>query len=326
MRTEIVALLLLLMGLKLPVDAQSAIAEKRLETPSPRPALLDPGPSIGGADMPVPEGGILKNSTYSNQYFGFAYQLPPSWQQSFAGPPPSDTGYYVLAQFRLPDTPAEMNKGTILISAADQFFATQKADSPRDLLENMKARLNSVYQVEAPPREIKLGDRTYVRLDYNAPAAGLHWSILATEIRCHIVEFVLTSRDPRLLESLIQSVNRMRWPAAATAFDDNHVPVCIPDYATEPNLLSKVEPVFAGPRFTNIPVRIVIGRNGKVKHIHVLNAFPAQAEHIKAALTHWEFKPYVQDGRPLEVETGILFEFPPRKPQGRPAQNASRSQ
>jgi Gram-negative bacterial TonB protein C-terminal len=305
-------------------NAQSVAPHDELMPPAAPFMLLTSGPSTSGADMPVPEGGMLGDSTYSNRYFGFSYHLPHNWEQTFAGPPPSDTGYYVLAQFRPQDTSPQAKRGTILISAADQFFATQQADNPKDLIEHMKAKLNPVYQVEASPLEVKLGNHIFVRLDYKAPAADLHWRILATEIRCHIVEFVLTGRDTELLESLIQSVGRMQW-LATSGIGQSDAPLCIPDYATGPNLVRKVDPAFAGPRFTDIPVRIVIDNNGKVKHVHVISASPAQAENIEAALARWEFKPYVQDGRPLEVETGILFEFPPRSP-GRPRQFAGRPQ
>jgi hypothetical protein len=78
-------------------------------------------------------------------------------------------------------------------------------------------------------------------------------------------------------------------------------------YARAENMIEKVEPAFAERRFNAIPVRIVIDQQGHVKHIHFLSAFPDQAKSITDALWQWRFKPYVLDGRPLEVETGIMF-------------------
>jgi hypothetical protein len=54
-------------------------------------------------------------------------------------------------------------------------------------------------------------------------------------------------------------------------------------------------------------VRIIIDKKGNVKHIHFLSAFPDQAKAITDALNQWKFKPYVRDGVPAEVETGIMF-------------------
>jgi hypothetical protein len=54
-------------------------------------------------------------------------------------------------------------------------------------------------------------------------------------------------------------------------------------------------------------VRIIIDRRGKVKHIHFLRALPDQAQAITDALSQWRFKPHLVDGKPVEVETGLLF-------------------
>jgi len=330
LRTGMVGLLLWLSCLGSFAGAQSARPQDEPFRPMTLPpGLFDPGPSVSDAEMPVPEGGLLTNGTYSNRYFGFSYGLPPDWEENLEGPPPSDNGYYVLAQFKPVDTSKRSSRGTILITASDLFFASRPVGGPRELVESMKAMLKpAVYQVETPPIEVKVGKHTFTRFDYQAPAAELHWRIIATEIRCHIVEFVFTSQDARLLATLVQNMDRMQFSGVSTsAFDGNEVPLCVRDYAAGPNLMQKVDPSFAGPRFTRIPVRIVIDRNGKVRQVHVISAFPAQAENVKAALAQWEFKPYVRNGRPLEVETGIMFEFPPRdsEPQGQSPDKTSRS-
>jgi protein TonB len=59
-------------------------------------------------------------------------------------------------------------------------------------------------------------------------------------------------------------------------------------------------------------VRVVIDREGNVKHIHFLSAFPEQAAAVSDALRQWRFKPYIRDGQPVEIETGILFGRAPR--------------
>ena len=51
----------------------------------------------------------------------------------------------------------------------------------------------------------------------------------------------------------------------------------------------------------------VIDKEGKVKHIHFLSAFPDQAKAITDAMGQWKFKRHLRDGQPVEVETGIMF-------------------
>jgi hypothetical protein len=314
LRKGIATLLFWLACLQAQAAAQKALPGDDLLRPiAPPSAPLAPGSSISGDNMPVPEDGLLADGTYRSDYFGFSYGLPRGWEQTFAGPPPSNTGHYFLAEFVHMDPQTGSSEGSILITASDQFFASPELDSPGHMIDVMRARLAPVYQLEAPPAEVKLGNRTFVRLEYQSRAAQLHWRVLAAELRCHIVEFVFTSRDPRLLDDLVQSMNGMQKPTTTSTLNQNDVPVCIQDYAASPNLVRKVDPTFAGPKFTNIPARIIIGKNGMVKQVHVISAFPGQAESVKAALAQWEFKPYVGDGRPREVETGLMFSFPPRE-------------
>jgi hypothetical protein len=140
---------------------------------------------------------------------------------------------------------------------------------------------------------------------------------MATEIRCHTVEIILSSRDTKLLEGLVLDLSKMRLNADPGPTGGGSAPVCVPDYAKDENLLARVEPVFTEHRFNAVPVRIIIDKEGKVKHIHFLSAFPDQAKVITDALAQWKFKPYRQNGQPVEVETGLMF--------GRAAYPAKRS-
>jgi hypothetical protein len=88
---------------------------------------------------------------------------------------------------------------------------------------------------------------------------------------------------------------------------DAGAPACVRDYASGANVLYRVEPVLTEHKFNRIPVRIVIDTKGRVKHIHFLAAFPQQAAIITDALLQWRFKPYLVNGEPAEVETGLVF-------------------
>ncbi len=226
------------------------------------------------------------------------------------GPPPSDSGRYVLAQI----TPAETFKGpargTILITAQDMFFSPLPAANSLELVNYSKDHLQADYKVEMPPTPTKIADRSFTFFAYWSPAAELHWYVLSTEIRCHAVDIVLTSRDTKLLENLVLDLNKMKLPAEASptaGMGGGDVPVCIKDYASEENVTARVDPVFTERRFNPVPVRIIIDKEGKVKHIHCLSAFPDQAKAVTDALGQWRFKRYLRDGKPVEVETGIMF-------------------
>jgi hypothetical protein len=142
-----------------------------------------------------------------------------------------------------------------------------------------------------------------------SPAAQLHWYVLAAQIRCHVVQIVLTGRDARLLEDLILDMNRMKLPAETNPTDaaGAPVPVCIKGYASNENITARADPIFIEHKYNSVPVRIIISKEGKVRHIHFLSAFPDQAKAITDALSQWRFRQYKKDGRPFEVETGLLF-------------------
>jgi hypothetical protein len=264
---------------------------------------------------PLPEGGRVSNNIYSNAYFGLTYALSPDWTEKYSGPPPSDNGYYVLAQIRPAETFKGTSRGSILIAAQDLFFTLTPAANALELVNFSKENLNADYKVEQPPTLIRIADRSFVRFDYVSPVAELHWHVLATQIRCHVVQFVFTSRDTKLLEILIQEMNKMTLPAEAGPISGRgggDLPVCIKDYTSGENMIERVDPLFAERRFNPVPVRIIIDKEGKVKHIHFLSAFPDQAKAISDALSQWRFKPYVRDGKPVEVETGMMFGRAPR--------------
>jgi len=284
-------------------------------------------PSSSDRLTPLPEdAGVVKN-VFQDRYFGISWTLPQNWTEDVEGPPPSETAGYVLSQLIPTAGYKGRHKGTVLISAQDMFFSPHPVENAMELIRSSKENLPEYYEAKQAPKEVRIGDRTFARFDYWSPVAGLHWFVLATEIRCHTVQFVFTSQDTEMLESLIQSMNAIQFPAATgigAGKGGGDVPLCIADYARKENIIYKVEPQLNDRRFNSIPVRIVIGKTGKVKHIHIISAFADQATKISDALYQWRFKPYKQNGEPVEVETGIVFGSPgPQRTPVTPAKGVS---
>jgi hypothetical protein len=305
MRSSRSRILLLLLG-----SLVSSAAAAQSLTKVPTDVILVKGAWSSASDSvtPLPEGGKVTAEGYDNPYFGITLGLPPGWTQKYEGPPPSESGYYVLAQLRPADPVPGQARGTLLIAAQDMFFTTTRATGALELINYTRDHLQADYRVERPPASVTIAGRSFVRLDYGSPVSDLHWSVLATQIRCHVVEFIFTSTDTRLVGNLARSLNSMK----SRLDDDGAEPVCVKDYARAANLVETVDPVFSEQKYNTIPVRLIIDREGKVKHIHFLSAFPAQAQAISAAVSQWRFKPYLRNAQPVEVETGILFGRAPR--------------
>jgi hypothetical protein len=269
--------------------------------------------SASDSVTPVPEGGTITNSIFSNQYFGLSYPVPSDFEEKYKGPPPSDSGRYVLLQLRPADTFKGPARGQILVTAQDMFFSPFPAANALDLVNYSKDHLQADYKVEIPPTKTAVAGHPFTFFAYWSPIAELHWYVLATEIRCHAVQVIVTSRDTKLLENLIADMNKMKLPDEANptgGTGGGASPVCLQDYANDENLITRVDPVLTEHKFNPVPVRIIIGKEGKVKHIHFLSAFPDQAKVITDALNQWKFKRYLKNGQPVEVETGIMFGRP----------------
>ncbi len=266
--------------------------------------------SASDSTTPVPEGGGVSGNAFNSPYFGMSLTLPDQWFEKFKGPPPSDSGRYVLAQLEPTSSYKGENRGSILITADDMFFTNLPAKNALEVVNYSKDHMFADHQVELKPTEMTVGGRPFTFFAYWSPVAQLHWYVLATEIRCHTVQIVLTGRDTKLLENLIKDMDKMKLPAEAgpaAGTGGGAAPVCVKNYVTSKTLVTRVDPALPQGKFNPIPVRIIISKEGQVKHIHFISAFSDQSQAITEALGQWRFKPYLVDGKPVEVETGIMF-------------------
>jgi hypothetical protein len=175
------------------------------------------------------------------------------------------------------------------------------------LVSHLHHRISEIdgMTIDHDPLETTIAGRRFARIDFSG--VGLFRTTLVTESRCHFVSFNLTTRDPATLARLVLGLNDLSLGEPAGPADA--LPVCLKDYATPEHVRSRVEPMPAAPKFTAVPVRIIIGTDGRVRHIHVIRGSPEQRTSIVAALTQWRFEPPVINGRPTEVETGLTFRF-----------------
>jgi hypothetical protein len=262
-------------------------------------------PPYGLATSPVenPENAAIVGGAFQSGYFGLTFPLPRGWGMGPIGPPPSQFGDYVLGTL----VPESENTGTAVIAAHDMFFADPPYENAAAMIAHFRNSTAEVpgMKIDREPAEVRIGGRVMQRVDFSG--VGLHRSVLATEIRCHLVRFNLTAIDPSTLAAIIRGLDELTFDARSDA--TSSAPVCVKDYATDETVLSKVQPLPTGPRFTPIPVRITIGAKGSVKAVHVIHATAEQRQSIENAVRQWRFRPLVMNGREVDVETGLLFRF-----------------
>ncbi len=248
-----------------------------------------------------PEDGNVANGSYTNKYFGLTYPLPQGWKAGEAGPVPSQSAYYVLATL----IPSSEQNATILVAAQDMFFAASERGDVADGAQDFQQAVSKIagMTVDRDVTEVRVANQLLYRVDYSG--VGLFRATFRTEIRCHIASFNLTARDPELRSRLAHSFDHLSFAAAGAL----RPPPCVKNYAEGDNVLHEVRPLPVGPKFIPIPVRIIVGADGNVKHVHVIRAMDDQRRSIEAALYRWKFKPYEIDGHPSPVETGLVFKF-----------------
>jgi hypothetical protein len=264
-------------------------------------------PSSRGAkivEAANPEDGKVIDGTFVSDYFNLSYRLPDGWTEGVAGPPPSLSGYYVLGIW----TPKRDFAGTVLVVAQDMFFAPDSSDDVKNVIAEFRQVMSAVdgMTIDREPAPVSVGGHPGYRIDFSG--VGLFRSMFAIEIRCHVVTFNLTSRDPELLASLARSLDNL----ASVRKEEMSDPVaeCLKDYASE-NVVHRVEPDAVGAKAASIPVRMIVATDGSVKHVHVIRASPAQRRNIEEAVRQWKFKSHVKQGHPVEVETSVMFNLKP---------------
>jgi hypothetical protein len=271
--------------------------------------------SVGRYDAD-PESGAVVGDIYTNAYFGLSLRLPPGWAEGLGGPPPSGRGLYVLAAM----DGTKASSATMLIVAQDLFFSAKPlsnvADAAADLHDAMAGTPD--LSIDPTPANVKIGGHDFLRLGYHA--GGLYRVWLATELRCHIVSFNITGTDQATVDRIADFLRTMSLPTQSNTQTESNSdaertpPTCMKDYVTAQTTVRRVEPLLVDLNGQTVPVRIIIGPDGKVLRVHVISATPAQRRAIEEALTQWEFKPLELSGRPAAVETGLVFEFKSRPP------------
>src|SRR3954447_10271146 len=98
-------------------------------TAVPKGVILVKGATPGTSDSttPLPEQGRVGGGQYRNPYFGLSYPIPAGWTEQPAGPPPSDGGSYVLAQFAV-------DRANVLLTAQDLFFNPRPPAAAKELV------------------------------------------------------------------------------------------------------------------------------------------------------------------------------------------------
>lgn len=79
-------------------------------------------------------------------------------------------------------------------------------------------------------------------------------------------------------------------------------------------LVHRVSPIYPDEAKTagiygQVRLNVIIGKDGKVKNMTLLNGHPALAKAAMKAVSKWRYKPALLNGKPMEVPTEVTLDF-----------------
>jgi hypothetical protein len=249
------------------------------------------------APYPDPETSALKDDIFADDYFGLALPLPTGWSTGPLTMSPAPPGRYRLGALEGPAA----DRTHLEITAQDLFFGDQKFNNAAEMAESVRHRMVKTPALDflGPPLAVTLGNTEFVRIDYIDGALYHTW--LATDVRCHVVVFDVAGPSHASAAKAVQALKRLSLGASAA-------PVCRKNYATRGTVTptAALDTAKAPLEAGKIPVRMTLGTDGRVRHVHLVPGAAAPSDDVVAALMRWRFVPYRVDGKPVEVETGVM--------------------
>ena len=123
------------------------------------------------------------------------------------------------------------------------FFAPESSEA-KNVVAEFRQVMSAVdgTTIDSEPAPVSVGGRLGYRIDFSG--VGLFRSMIAIEIRCHVLTFNLTSRDPELLANLVRSLDNL---ASVRKKTSDPAPECLRDYAASENVLHRESMITQSP-------------------------------------------------------------------------------
>ena len=79
-------------------------------------------------------------------------------------------------------------------------------------------------------------------------------------------------------------------------------------------LIQKIEPKYpplalAARIWGQVLLKAIIGKDGEIKELQLVSGHPLLAPAAIEAVRQWRYRPYLLNGKPVEVETAITVTF-----------------
>lgn len=290
-------------------------------------------------NRPGPEHGTIVNDTYTNEFLGFSFPIPAGWQVNRDG---VGTGREVEAK-RLPGGGLELlivdrqtgkpSRDRILVVALDASGSSTTAGQFASQM--VRGPINDTGgEVLREPFPVDFAGQHFSRADYKQVFnGGTQWgAFVGTKFRGYFLGWSFVAGSLEELEGFVNSLQRLSFgedkPTAAGAVSGvtGSAPAMSQPNAGRPLRVRVSQGVAQGLLVKKVPpqypddarqgriqglvvLKALMDTNGDVKELNLVSGHPLLAPAAIEAVKQWKYKPYLLDGKPVEVETQVSVAF-----------------
>ena len=293
-----------------------------------------------------PENGSILNSVYVNAFLGFSFPIPGGWQvnSEAIGSNNGEVKAKVTPGGGLILLVIDQHTGRrffnrILLTAVEEKSAG--LDTQGFVAKVVRVQLDregmSLVREAFP---VDLAGRHFVREDYKESSgdSAVYKAFVCTTFGGYLLGWTLATGSPAELEEAVNLLQRIEFrnehdllrtspgdtstgsvagvigSGSQSSPSTRPLRVRVSQRVSEALLITKVQPKYPqDARKANIQGLVVlqplIDTNGDVKEVKVVTGDPLLAPAAIEAVKQWKYKPYLLNGKPVEVDTQVIITF-----------------
>ncbi len=236
---------------------------------------------------------------YKNVESGISYQPPGGWNVEQRG-----EGGAFSALFTSPDSRSRVI--IMVLSKALYADATvENALPPSDAGRKF-------HKLKAP-KAFPAAGFSFARADFQEEHQPVYQSRLMTDAGSWRILIIASAPSQHDVDGLLATLSTFAFapPEPVKVLTADRVLVDAAEM--QKTLIKTVMPQFpnrgsAHPKGT-VHLRVIIGRDGKVKNVDVVDGDALLSKVAVDAVKQWEWRPYYYKGQPIEVETRVTVNF-----------------
>ena len=265
--------------------------------------------------------GFLSGKSYTNEQLMFTYQFPADWVVEQVDSQSSELVSLLNAQ----TGPLQSPTATMTLSAEKIAVQTGSLDLSEyvDAIEQSRPLKGWVRVGEQTTAETP--GRTWLQANFrtNDNTSMRELAVLVCASHGYVLRLFYFGTSEDWLHNAIKTSRGIRFIPDWSESSAN-------DVGSEANSVSRRVRISSGVLYSNqtkwlepnypdsarrdrvrggVIVSLVVGTDGAVKRIYVLEGNPALTQSAIEAMRDWRYKPYVLNGRPVEVDSVAWVEF-----------------